>query len=33
MTDERVMPLADADPSSAPYFSMVVIPSRTAPTR
>jgi precorrin-2/cobalt-factor-2 C20-methyltransferase len=33
MTTERVLPLAEVDPASAPYFSMVVIPSRTAPTR
>jgi precorrin-2/cobalt-factor-2 C20-methyltransferase len=33
MDSERVMPLADVDPASAPYFSMVVIPSRTAPAR
>jgi precorrin-2/cobalt-factor-2 C20-methyltransferase len=33
MDAERVRPLADADAGSAPYFSMVVIPSRTAPTR
>jgi precorrin-2/cobalt-factor-2 C20-methyltransferase len=32
-TDERVLPLAEADAKAAPYFSMVVIPSRTAPTR
>jgi precorrin-2/cobalt-factor-2 C20-methyltransferase len=33
MANEQTCPLADADPASAPYFSMVVIPSRTAPTR
>ena len=33
MDAERVRPLADADAAAAPYFSMVVIPSRTAPTR
>jgi precorrin-2/cobalt-factor-2 C20-methyltransferase len=33
MTAERVLPLADADPLSAPYFSMVVIPSATAARR
>jgi precorrin-2/cobalt-factor-2 C20-methyltransferase len=33
MDAERVMPLADADAATAPYFSMVVIPSRTAPDR
>jgi precorrin-2 methylase len=33
MTEQRTMPLADADPATAPYFSMVVIPSRSAPHR
>lgn len=33
MTNERVCALADADPTGAPYFSMVIIPSRGAPTR
>jgi precorrin-2/cobalt-factor-2 C20-methyltransferase len=33
MAGERVMPLERVDPASAPYFSMVVIPSRLAPTR
>lgn len=33
MAEERTCPLAEADPAGAPYFSMVVIPSRTAPTR
>ena len=33
MTSQRVLPLAEVDPASAPYFSMVVIPSRTAPLR
>ncbi len=33
MTDERVCPLIDADASTAPYFSMVVIPSRTVGLR
>ncbi len=33
MTSERLMPLADVDPSTAPYFSMVIIPSATAPRR
>ena len=33
MAGERVMPLDQVDPLSAPYFSMVVIPSRLAPTR
>jgi precorrin-2/cobalt-factor-2 C20-methyltransferase len=33
MDSQRVMPLAEADPTTAPYFSMVVIPSPTAPTR
>ena len=33
MTSERLMPLADVDPSTAPYFSMVIIPSASAPRR
>lgn len=33
MADERSCPLADADASTAPYFSMVVIPSRAVPLR
>jgi precorrin-2/cobalt-factor-2 C20-methyltransferase len=33
MDDERVMPLAEVEPGGAPYFSMVVIPSRTAADR
>ena len=33
MADERVMPLVEADPATAPYFSMVVIPSAAAPLR
>ena len=33
MTDEHTCALADADASAAPYFSMVVIPSRGAPLR
>lgn len=33
MDAERVLPLAEADPATAPYFSMVVIPSRTAARR
>jgi precorrin-2/cobalt-factor-2 C20-methyltransferase len=33
MTNERVMPLAAADASTAPYFSMVVVPSASAPLR
>jgi precorrin-2/cobalt-factor-2 C20-methyltransferase len=33
MAGERVMPLDRVDPASAPYFSMVVIPSSLAPTR
>jgi precorrin-2/cobalt-factor-2 C20-methyltransferase len=33
MEAERILPLREADPASAPYFSMVVIPSRTAGTR
>ena len=33
MTDERVLPLADACDLRAPYFSMVVVPSAAAPHR
>ncbi|HET9692025.1 MAG TPA: precorrin-2 C(20)-methyltransferase [Acidimicrobiales bacterium] len=33
MQTERVAPLAEADAARAPYFSMVVIPSATAPLR
>ena len=33
MAAQRIMPLADADPTVAPYFSVVVIPSATAPVR
>jgi precorrin-2 methylase len=33
MTSERVLPLAAADASAAPYFSMVVVPSAAAPKR
>jgi precorrin-2/cobalt-factor-2 C20-methyltransferase len=33
MAGERVMPLDQVDPVTAPYFSMVVIPSSLAPTR
>lgn len=33
MADQRSMPLAEVDPATAPYFSMVVIPSCTAPLR
>ena len=33
MTTQRVMALADADPATSPYFSMVVIPSATAGLR
>ena len=33
MTDQRVMPLRDADDLVAPYFSMVIVPSVTARTR
>lgn len=33
MATQRVFPLADADPGKAPYFSLVVIPSATAPAR
>jgi precorrin-2/cobalt-factor-2 C20-methyltransferase len=31
--EQRTMPLADADPLSAPYFSVVVVPGPGAPTR
>ena len=33
MTAQRVMPLKEVDPATAPYFSMVVIPSATAGLR
>ncbi|MHB1582232.1 MAG: precorrin-2 C(20)-methyltransferase [Acidimicrobiales bacterium] len=33
MPEQRILPLAEADPSLAPYFSIVVIPSAEAPTR
>jgi len=33
LPQQRTMPLANADPSSAPYFSMVVVPSATATRR
>ena len=33
MASERLLPFADVDPSTAPYFSMVIIPSATAPKR
>jgi precorrin-2/cobalt-factor-2 C20-methyltransferase len=33
MPGQRVCPLVDADPDLAPYFSLVVIPGETAPTR
>ncbi len=33
MATQRVMALADADPSTSPYFSMVIIPSATAGLR
>ena len=33
MAAQRVMPLAEADPARAPYFSVVVIPSAAAPGR
>ncbi len=33
MTDQRTMPLAEADAETAPYFSMVVVPSAAAPHR
>jgi precorrin-2/cobalt-factor-2 C20-methyltransferase len=33
MPAQRILPLAEVDPVGAPYFSMVVIPSATAPAR
>jgi precorrin-2/cobalt-factor-2 C20-methyltransferase len=30
---QRILPLADVDPATVPYFSLLVIPSATAPTR
>ncbi len=33
MPEQRILPLAEADPARAPYFSIVVIPSAEAPTR
>lgn len=33
MAGERIMPLAQVNPATAPYFSMVVIPSSTACAR
>jgi precorrin-2/cobalt-factor-2 C20-methyltransferase len=33
MEGERTLPLKDADPAGAPYFSLVVIPSDTASVR
>jgi precorrin-2/cobalt-factor-2 C20-methyltransferase len=33
MDSQRVLPLAEVDPVTAPYFSMVLIPSRTASQR
>jgi precorrin-2/cobalt-factor-2 C20-methyltransferase len=33
MTEERVLPLVDADSVRAPYFSMVVVTSAAAPVR
>jgi precorrin-2 methylase len=33
MAAQRVLPLSEADAGAAPYFSMVVIPSATAPER
>lgn len=33
MVAQKVMPLAEADPARAPYFSVVVIPSAAAPGR
>ena len=33
MSEQRLLRLADVDEATAPYFSMVVIPSATAPQR
>ena len=33
MKGQRVLPLAEARAEEAPYFSMVVVPSKSAPTR
>jgi precorrin-2/cobalt-factor-2 C20-methyltransferase len=33
MASERILPLAEVDPSTSPYFSMVLIPSALAHTR
>jgi precorrin-2/cobalt-factor-2 C20-methyltransferase len=33
MAEERMMPLKEVDPASAPYFSLVVIPSSAAAAR
>ena len=33
MSEQRLAPLADVDEATAPYFSMVVIPSEMAPHR
>jgi len=33
MPEQRILPLVEADPACAPYFSIVVIPSAEAPTR
>ena len=33
MQHQRILPLADVDPTTSPYFSMVLIPSATATLR
>ncbi len=33
MPEERWLPVADVDPSSVPYFSLIVVPGDTKPTR
>lgn len=33
MPEERWLPVADVDPASVPYFSLIVVPGDTAPSR
>ena len=33
MPEQRWMPVADVDPSSVPYFSLIVVPGDTSPSR
>jgi precorrin-2 C20-methyltransferase/precorrin-3B C17-methyltransferase len=33
MPEQRWMPVADVDPTSVPYFSLIVVPGDTAPSR